>query len=127
MTDAQTPAAPSIPAGWYQDPSNASLKRWWDGTQWTEQVSAPYAQAEQQRAPEGTNGHTPWIWLNVALPVLGMIPLFFYDFSDYLRQSIEDPTGASSVQAQLSLYTQPAVLLGTALSWLIVAATIVFA
>ena len=25
-------------AGWYQDPHNASMKRYWDGTQWTEQT-----------------------------------------------------------------------------------------
>ena len=25
-------------AGWYQDPQNASMKRYWDGTQWTEQT-----------------------------------------------------------------------------------------
>ncbi|MGH3509091.1 MAG: DUF2510 domain-containing protein [Nocardioidaceae bacterium] len=24
------------PAGWYQDPERADLKRWWDGTAWTE-------------------------------------------------------------------------------------------
>jgi hypothetical protein len=25
-------------AGWYQDPQNASMKRYWDGAQWTEQT-----------------------------------------------------------------------------------------
>jgi hypothetical protein len=25
-------------AGWYQDPQNASMKRYWDGSQWTEQT-----------------------------------------------------------------------------------------
>ncbi len=26
-------------AGWYQDPANADNIRYWDGTQWTEQVA----------------------------------------------------------------------------------------
>ena len=29
------PVAPSIPAGWYVDRSDASIRRWWDGSQWT--------------------------------------------------------------------------------------------
>jgi hypothetical protein len=127
MTDEQTPATPSIPAGWYQDPSNASLKRWWDGTQWTEQVSAPYVQGEQQRAPEGTEVQTPWIWLNVLLPVLGLIPLFFMDFSSLFRQALEDPTGMSSLQGQLAFYTSPAAIVSTVLGWLLVGVTILFA
>lgn len=28
-------AMPSVPAGWYDDPSSR-LKRWWDGEKWTE-------------------------------------------------------------------------------------------
>jgi hypothetical protein len=26
---------PSVPAGWYPDPNNAQLQRYWDGTSWT--------------------------------------------------------------------------------------------
>jgi len=26
------------PAGWYQDPSDSSKNRWWDGTRWTEHI-----------------------------------------------------------------------------------------
>lgn len=29
------------PAGWYTDPNNGHLQRWWDGQRWTERTSAP--------------------------------------------------------------------------------------
>jgi hypothetical protein len=128
MTDAQTPATPQIPAGWYQDPSNPASKRWWDGTQWTEQVSAPYVAAEQQTAPAGTNVQTPWIWLNVLLPLLGLIPLFFLDFSGILRESMANPNDpTAALDAQLALFTHPAIITSYVLSFLIMAATILFA
>ena len=36
----------STPAGWYQDPNDESLQRYWDGAQWTDQV-----QSRQQPVP----------------------------------------------------------------------------
>jgi len=36
MPSAPTPLAPTAPvAGWYEDPMDASLLRWWDGAEWT--------------------------------------------------------------------------------------------
>ena len=131
MTDAQTPATPStpsIPAGWYADPSNAAQQRWWDGTQWSEQVSAPYLAAEQQKAPEGTNVQTPWIWLNVLLPLLGLIPLFFMDTSGFIRDAMANPADpTSAMEAQLAFMFQPAILASYGLSFLIMGLTILFA
>ena len=34
-----SPAAPSVPAGWYADPANRFELRYWDGSTWTEHVS----------------------------------------------------------------------------------------
>jgi uncharacterized RDD family membrane protein YckC len=31
-----TPTPPAVPAGWYQDPEDASAQRLWDGTAWTD-------------------------------------------------------------------------------------------
>jgi hypothetical protein len=33
-------------AGWYGDPSDASMVRWWDGTEWTEHVAPGQAPAQ---------------------------------------------------------------------------------
>ncbi|MDX6648815.1 MAG: hypothetical protein QOJ97_766, partial [Solirubrobacteraceae bacterium] len=33
-------STPAPPAGWYVDPQAPGRWRWWDGTQWTDQVSA---------------------------------------------------------------------------------------
>lgn len=138
MTDAQTPASPETPAtpaitaGWYADPSNPAQQRWWDGEKWTEQVSAPasaaYVSGEQLKAPAGTSGNTPWIWLVVFLPLLGLLPLFFIDVMGYIRDSIANASNPNStMQALVEFYSQPAVLAAFALSLLITVGTIVFA
>ncbi len=128
MTDAPTPTTPAIPAGWYPDPSNAAQQRWWDGTQWTEQVSAPYVAAAQQKAPEGTNVQTPWIWLVVLLPLLSLVGLFTIDIGDMMRDILANPSDPNAaMEAQLAMYTNPAFLITGALSWLVIAATILFA
>jgi len=42
----------AAPAGWYVDPSNPGLVRWWDGSQWTAHTSpAPHQQASPAATP----------------------------------------------------------------------------
>jgi hypothetical protein len=41
---AASPAQPATPAGWYADPADATLERWWDGERWTDHTQqAPSA------------------------------------------------------------------------------------
>ncbi|MCX3059766.1 DUF2510 domain-containing protein, partial [Streptomyces beihaiensis] len=34
---------PTPPPGWYPDPGDPSVERWWDGTEWTQHRRAPGA------------------------------------------------------------------------------------
>lgn len=43
MTLAAAPAS-----GWYLDPYDSTLYRWWDGTQWTEHVMSPHSESHLQ-------------------------------------------------------------------------------
>lgn len=40
-------SSPSIPAGWYPDPSGAFGQRYWDGTTWTDHSQAGLSERER--------------------------------------------------------------------------------
>jgi hypothetical protein len=54
VTDLQQDAPSAPPAGWYPDPVRPGATRYWSGTGWTDQVSAPVA--EPALAPVGPQG-----------------------------------------------------------------------
>ena len=72
----------TTPAGWFPDPSNGNQSRYWDGAQWTEQVTplapavpvglmpppALVAEKKKRRLPV-------WAWLLIGLLVLGVMVL----------------------------------------------------
>ena len=47
----------TTPQGWYQDPNDESIVRWWDGQQWTShtetRVATPQAPDQPAAAPRG--------------------------------------------------------------------------
>ena len=123
MTD---PAASSTPAGWYPDPAGSAQRRWWDGSKWTDTLETPYSTAaavHAQRAPEGTDPNTPWIWLIVFLPWLPTLGLFFIDWSGYVEALLTDPTGQSAV----TFLVTPGYRLMIALGWITTGLIIWFA
>lgn len=124
MTD--HPAVPSSPAGWYPDPAGGVQRRWWDGARWTDTLETPYSTAtagQLDRAPEGTDPYTIWIWLILAIPVLQLLSLALIDWPQFIAESLADPTSTG----QLAVFSMPGYLAVTALGWIGNALIILFA
>ncbi len=73
VTDLQQDAPSAPPAGWYPDPVRPGATRYWSGTGWTDQVSAPVA--EPALSPVPSPG--PQAYLFDASPVLEAPPVAF--------------------------------------------------
>lgn len=116
---------PGTPAGWYPDASNGNRLRYWDGVRWTEHFAAPAGAPAQLTAPAGTDPNTPWIWLNLFVPLLGSLPLLFVDWGGLFHVDPSDPEGM--IQRQLAIFSSPAYVLSVVLPWFTAAAAIVFA
>lgn len=67
--DAETPD-PSVPAGWYPDPTQTATQRYWDGSAWTEQRAPLAAPALPQQSAERT---TIEVSPRLVLGILGAI------------------------------------------------------
>ena len=120
---------PTTPAGWYQDPTDGTHTRWWDGTQWTDHVQQAYtpaAQATALSAPVGTRPYTPWIWLMVFLPYLTLPLLFTFNIAGmYSGFDLNDP--ASANRAQVEMMTSPSYIALTLGGFVIYGLCVVFA
>lgn len=100
-----------IPADWYPDPAPAQPgvppgQRYWDGTQWTEHVSASYGQPHRpsysfKTTPDGDRLAGWWARAGaslldffILLPVIALaaLPVFWWQWdpmADYFRQSVD--------------------------------------
>lgn len=72
-------------AGWYPDPSDPSLQRYWDGTKWTEHTApaagaAPVASGGDASWPQGgastASGSAPdtWLWQSIVATLVCCLP-----------------------------------------------------
>ncbi|MET4780236.1 DUF2510 domain-containing protein [Glaciihabitans sp. UYNi722] len=110
-----TSGTPSASAGWYPDGDGSPQLRWWNGTQWTEHTHDPAEAASQ--TPYSLNAaaiptvgtdkpvYNIFIWLIVLLPILSLISLATFDLTDYMRQTVSNPTRPGPV------FTGPYLLL----------------
>lgn len=119
---------PPVPPGWYPDPQNPAIGRYWDGSAWTEHRHQPGQPAPKLRAPEGTEPNTVWIWILVVLPLIGYIPMLFVPWGSYIGSMMQDPTNPSGMlDTEFAIFTSPAYLATLALSFVIYAGTVVLA
>lgn len=141
MTDNDT-ATPA--AGWYPDPAGTPRTRWWDGTRWTENYSAPaapvattpwsapaagapvaypamapYGAVPALKAPEGTSPSTSFIWLIAGLPVISLALSLAHLFTI-------DATIAAALYRDTTAY-DTATLVDFGVSILLASATVLFA
>ncbi|MEJ3404621.1 DUF2510 domain-containing protein [Rathayibacter sp. YIM 133350] len=107
-----------VPAGWYPDPSGSGRQRWWNGTSWSEYTDQwTYTGAGSSPVDRDVNTNTPWIWVIVFLPILGVLPLLTIDWSDYVsaivRSRSEGYTGSGALMAS------PGYLISALSGWVI--------
>lgn len=110
------PKASAPGPGWYPDPAGSGRHQWWNGSAWTGQFSAPQFQAApaqhrvapRTRISAGTPVYNPYIWMIVALPLVPLILLMFWNPVFRLRT-----VGTRQVQIidPASIFTAPYFLL----------------
>lgn len=115
--------APQHPAGWYPDPQNSALVRWWDGYRWAEAWQHASSAVVRRDIPT----HTVWIWLVVLLPLTSLAALFLIDWRGFLEGAIRSSMQSPSVAESWMLSWSGGTLALTALGYAIAAAQILFA
>ena len=86
--------ASARPAGWYPDATDYGQQRWWDGNQWTTQVTSPYQSglgARGLQAPSGTSPYNTQIWA-----IVGIYAVLALAEVGYLFAVLSEPLGVSS-------------------------------
>ena len=82
------PNASAPGPGWYPDPAGSGRLQWWNGSAWTGHLSAPQFQpaparhhpvAPRRRISDRTPVYNPFIWTIVALPLVSLILLMFWN------------------------------------------------
>ncbi|GAB3599401.1 DUF2510 domain-containing protein [Microbacterium tumbae] len=89
----------SIPAGWYPDPQQPNLQRWWDGNQWTEHLASigPAATGsgslynEARDLAAGKNSPATWSL------VMGLLGLFLGLMPSLVWNLVSFSSGAAAI------------------------------
>ena len=115
-----------IPAGWYADYTGEQRMRWWDGSQWTEHVSATgptlhSGTPARNTVPASTPVGNVFIWVIVLLPIIPLMLTFGIDFRGIMQQAIDNPANP------LAIYSSPGYLALVLSGWVILAVTVVLA
>ncbi|WIB60896.1 DUF2510 domain-containing protein [Curtobacterium sp. MCLR17_007] len=111
------------PPGWYPDPSGRYGTRWWDGTQWTQQLGPPLSQIPRPRIADTTRTDTVFVWVLALLPLV-TVPLLL-TYQPHFRYESIGPSHIRSIDPT-SIYTAGYLLVQGA-SLLLYAANVLLA
>lgn len=120
------PGTPT-PAGWYPDPRNPTVGRYWDGTAWTDAVHVPGQPQPIPQAPPGTDPYTPWIWLVIFLPVLSMLLLLFVPWGSMFDLDPTAPNAYEGTRGMLQIFASPFYWLAVLLAYPVYGLSVFFA
>jgi hypothetical protein len=94
-----------VPAGWYPDPQNPAVGRYWDGSAWTDLVHQPGQPQPIPKAPPGTDGNTAWVWIIIAIQFVPLLLLVFVPWGAIYDVDLDDPT--AGMTSSLALFGSP--------------------
>lgn len=106
------PNASAPGPGWYPDPAGSGRLQWWNGSAWTGQFNAPQFEATAPRHPvaprrrisDRTPVYNAYIWTIVALPLVPLILLMFWN--PVLRLRTVGPRQIQTIDPA-SIFTAP--------------------
>jgi hypothetical protein len=130
-------SSPLPQPGWYPDHAGGTGLRWWDGTQWTDHVSAPIAAQPYTAAGPARNtvpATTPvgnvFIWIFAFLPLVAIVSLLSIDWralGETIASSVSVNGSTSPGAIDMSSIFTPGYVIGAVLSWVAIAAAVVLA
>lgn len=67
----------TMPAGWYPEPGDSSMERWWDGSQWTPATRPHVVNMDVPAAPAtalttAQRRPRPWLWFVIPVAVVAV-------------------------------------------------------
>lgn len=123
-------SGPSSPAGWYPDPEDPARGRYWNGVAWTEffhTPGQPYPAGAVPKAPPGTDGNTPWVWLIVFLPLLPMGMQLFVPWGSMFDVDLSSRTMYSAMPGMAAVLLSPFYWGSIVVSYVIYGLSVFFA
>jgi hypothetical protein len=117
-------------AGWYPDPHDPSRGRYWNGNAWTDLYHTPgqpFPAGAVPKAPPGTDGNTPWIWLIVLMPVVPLLMQLFVPWGSIYDLDLTAPDPRSGMSGMLDFYLSPVLWISTVLSYAVYGLSVFFA
>jgi hypothetical protein len=120
----------SAPAGWYPDPHDPGRGRYWSGFAWTDLYHTPgqpFPAGAVPKAPPGTDGNTPWIWLIVLMPVVPMLMQLFVPWGSIYDIDVAARDPRIGMSGMFDFYLSPILWISTVLSYAVYGLSVFFA